>query len=966
MSWMPISLEHPAALLLLAATIYWTVRVSRNSLAGQSPRLARLVLGLRIGLLSLLILALGEASIVYRGEGVTVLVLHDRSASVPASESERIVVELRNGIDRVESGDKIGLIVFGRNAGEEQPPSRQLAPAEGTIRIDREGTNLAGALRLADSVFAQSDATGGRRVVLVSDGNATEGDELLEARNLAVGGTVIDTIPIEYFHDRESLVESLWVPPQVYPEEPYLIEAVIDTSLPDVATVHLYENDRLVEERTVELSAGKNRIEFSRLQEKSGRFDYRLQLYPGVDRDTLTGNNTGVGFTHVAGSLRVLFVGDPIAHREFLQALNSARMEYDVRIPAEVPQRIQDFLAYSVIVLADVPAFDLGPDAMERIHGVVKNLGIGLLMIGGPDSFGAGGYRGTPIERALPVEMDIKQRKVIPNGALGIILHTCEFPAGNMWAKQITLSAVEALSPRDYIGVLAMGSFGGEGWAVPMQLADDRVKIQREVRLLQPGDMQSFSPTMSVGLTGLKKVSAVSKHLLIISDGDPAAPSRTLLDGYVKAGISISTICIQPHQPRDSAILKKLAQDTGGRYYRVDDPRKLPQVFFREAIAIRRNLILEESFTPRIGAITEPILGFEESGFPPLHGHVLTTSKPLADVSLVSHQDDPILAQWRYGLGRTAAFTSDSTSRWSSDWVSWVGYEKFWTQLLRSTSRSSGDGLFELTHRIDGDRGTLILDGIDGEGRFIDGLEIKAQVLDPQLGEEQVTFQQVGPGRYQASIDTRHAGSYLLALDYEGGGLTGSSITGFDVSYPREYRFLRSHLPRLKQLSESTGGRVITTETDLFNRDLPIKRESHPIWQQLLQFALVFFFIDIFLRRVAIDWSALFHRLLRREPNLVSAGAGGDTWTADPMSQRQLETASVGELELAEGEELDSHPPKSVATTSTDGKGANREEEPTQHTSALLRAKREVRKRTEQNRLHRPDSDSPPRDERTP
>jgi len=961
MSWIPISLEHPAVLLLLAASIYWVVGISRDSLAGQSPRLARLALGLRIGLLSLLILALGEASIVHRGEGVTVLVLHDRSASVPASESERIVAELRSGIDRVESGDKIGLIVFGRNAGEEQPPSRQFAPAEGTIRIDREGTNLAGALRLADSVFAQSDATGGRRVVLISDGNATEGDELLEARNLAVGGTVIDTIPIEYFHDREALVESLWVPPQVYPEEPYLIEAVIDSTLPDVANVHLYENDRLVAERTVELSAGKNRIEFSRLQEKSGRFDYRLQLYPGPARDTLSGNNTGFGFTHVAGSLKILFVGDPVPHGSFLKALRSARIEVDLRIPGEVPQRTQDFLAYSAIVLGDVTAFDLGPDAMARIHGVVKNLGLGLLMLGGPSSFGAGGYRGTPIERALPVEMDIKQRKVIPNGALAIILHTCEFPAGNMWAKQITMAAVEALSPRDYIGVLVLGSFGKEGWGIPMQLADDREKIQQQVRLLQPGDMQSFVPTMSAGLTGLKEVSAASKHLLIISDGDPTAPGRALLDGYLKEGISISTICIQPHQPKDSAILKRLAQDTGGRYYRVDDPRKLPQIFFREAISVRRNLILEETFTPRIGAITEPIFGFEESGFPPLHGYVLTTSKPLADVSLVSHQEDPILAQWRYGLGRTAAFTSDAVSRWGRDWVSWVGFEKFWTQLLRSIARSSGDGILELTHSIDGDRGTLILDGIDGEGRFIDGLEIRAQILDPQLGEEQVSFQQIGPGRYQANIDARHAGSYLLALDYEGGGLTGNSITGFDVSYPREYRYLRSHLPRLKQLSEATGGRVITTKTDLFNRDLPIRRESHPIWQLLLQIALILFFIDIFLRRVAIDWSALFHRLLRRERTLASAGAAGGTLIAGTV-QRQLETGSVGDPESEA--RVETRSPEKGVPTSKDSDGATQDQPATQHTSALLRAKREVRKRTEQNRLQKPGSDSPPRDQR--
>src|SRR4029453_17867344 len=43
--------------------------------------------------------------------------------------------------------------------------------------------------------------------------------------------------------------------------------------------------------------------------------------------------------------------------------------------------------------------------------------------------------------------------------------------------------------------------------------------------------------------------------------------------------------------------------------------------------------------------------------------------------------DDPLLAQWQYGLGRSVAWTSDSTGRWAADWVGWNGFNRFFSRL---------------------------------------------------------------------------------------------------------------------------------------------------------------------------------------------------------------------------------------------------------------------------------------------
>ena len=957
MSGFPLSLEQPWILLVLVALIAASVVVARRSDAGQPREIARITLGLRILLLTLLCLALGGLSLVHRGEGLTVVVLRDHSASVPVAETDRIIAQLAQQ-KPARDHDQIGLISFGRDAVEEMLPQNKELEPSGAIRTDREGTDLAEAFRLADSMFTGARASGGRRVVLVSDGNATEGDTLLAARNLAAAGAVIDVIPIRYSYEREAMVEQLRVPSDVHPEEPYLVEAVIDTELPGEGVVQLYENDELIEERTVDFAAGKNRVEFPRVQVDRGRYTYRLQLLPGDGRDTLPGNNVGYGFTQVRGEPRILFVAKDLElQRPLLDSLASSRLACEVIGPDQVSTRPQDYLSYSAIVLADVSAYDIGPDAMEAIHGVVRNIGVGLLMIGSPDTFGAGGYRGTPIERALPVEMDVRQRKSIPNGALAIVLHTCEFPAGNMWAKQIATAAIDALTPQDLAGVLIYDTMGRDRWGVPIQRVQNRAAIINTIRALQPADMPSFAPTMALGLAGLKSAPAVSKHMVIVSDGDPMPPSAATMQGFIDAGISVSTICIQPHGGRDTGVMKKIALDTGGRYYRADDPRQLPQIFFREAIQVRRNLIQEKPFTPRIGVVVDAIRGLAGGGFPELHGYVMTTPKPLAEVALTSDEEDPVFAQWRYGLGRTAAFTSDATARWGKGWIGWAGYETFWAQLLRSISRRAGAEFLESSHRIEGEQGVLTVDAIDAEGRFIDGLALTAQVLDPELGEQTVELTQVGPGRYQQSFRAGKSGSYLVTYSYEGpGGLEGLTTAGFDVAFPLEFRHLRSDDETLAAIAESTGGRIIEPTEDIFRREeLPVRSEKQPIWIPLLQWALMLFFLDIFLRRVAVNWSSLLTPIGKKAGAKRASEASTEGATT-PAAGSPIARGRVAERRLETAEVAASDPDAATDAAESGGRRGKRArgkeekkraaEIPTV-TSQLLRAKKAARKKTD-------------------
>lgn len=882
MSWLPFEFARPWALLLGAIAIYLTIRLSRNSLSGQSPGRARFSLYLRIFLITILTLSLADMRLALKAKNLTVLFLADISASVPQAGWEQVLEDYTRRSGDLRKGDQVGLIVFGKDAGVERPPSANLGTPESVTDIhsviDRDGTDIAGALRLADATFEGIAEDGGRRVVVISDGNANRGDELLEARNLALSGAVVDVFPMHYEYRDEVMVDSLLVPPQVHPEEPYSVVAILRSELDTTGKVQLYENDRLVATRDVELTRGKTRVEFPRVQRDKMRYRYEARLVLDEEHDTLAKNNVGHASTMVRGEARVLFIGDGTEHAELLESLTGARIVYEVVAPNMVPLDPGEYFLYDCIILANVSSWDLGVDTQKLLHRVVKNLGIGFIMIGGPESFGAGGYKGTPIEKLLPVEMDVKQREIIPNGALGMILHTCEFANGNMWAKRIAQIAIEALTPEDFVGILVWGNTGKDEWGVPMQQVRDKGAIISRIHQLQPRDMQSFAPGMDMALKGLQQVPATSKHMVIISDGDPMPPTKQTMDGLIQAKISVTTICIAPHSGRATGTMKKIAEDTGGNYYFVDDPRKLPQIFFREALKVRRNLITEETFTPAIQFVSDAIRGIEQDGFPPLHGYVITSPKALAETALVSHHDDPILSQWRYGLAKTAAFTSDATGRWAVDWLGWPGFETFWAQLVRSVAHRGGDDIFRVERTIDGERGRLHLDAIDPDGHFIDNLAVSGRVVDPQFEEEVVTFQQTGPGRYEASFNASRSGSYLLSLEYDdGAGFKGGTQTGLNVSYSPEFRHLDSNDERLAALAAATGGRVLTEADDPFDRTFPVRVSRTPLWEELLWWSLLFFFLDIFLRRVRINLDParqLLRALARRQEKAPSeAGA---------------------------------------------------------------------------------------------
>ncbi len=850
-------------LLLLVPLIFL---FSRRSLAGLPAVRRAVVLGLRCVVVILLVLALAEARFFRTNDDLAVIFVADLSESVPAEQrdAERRFINGKANDGR-RPDDRVGVLAFGRVPGIELTPRPlELDLTSFSTLIEPEATNIGAAIRLATAAFPERHA---KRIVLLSDGNQNSGSVVEEVHNARAQGVTIDVVPVTYEYPAEISVEKLIVDPEQNVGEPFDIRVVVDSTIETEVQLQLYENGQLVSGANQPLKAGKNVFDFSGRRIGSvGQNYYEARVEPLRSTDDyIFENNVAYGFTRVQGTPAVLFCADDEeGDQALLDALRAEEISVDIATPETLPTSIERYFGYDAIVLSDIPADRLSVDTMKMFESLVKTIGVGFVMIGGESSFGAGGYRATPIERLLPVEMDIKNKKVMPNGAIAFVVHSCELARGNYWAVQVLQQGIKILSPRDYCGVLYYGN-AGDQWLFPMSPVSKRQQMLGLLQNFSPGDMMSFQNIMRMAFTGLQSTPASIKHLIVLSDGDPTPPPNSLLSNMVNAGITVSTICYGAHGTIPAA-MKNMAAIGGGNYYFLQSPDDLPEIFIRETTTVTKSLISEEPFTPNLRS-SHPILqGVGQRGMPPLNGYVLTTRKPLASVPLThpaSEDDpteDPVLATWAYGVGKAVAFTSDAGRRWGGNWAEWSGFQPFWAQCLRWVMRTRGEERFRVTRSIEGDTATIQLDALSLDGRFIKDLDLQVSVVGPDFKDQRVDMPQTAPGSYRANFATPKKGTYTLSAVYERDGNQRSFVTGVSVPYSGEYRRLKTNHELLRQIADAGGGVYFDDPADaqFFRRDFEASYDVSDVWQSLVLAALAMFFIDVFVRRVAIDYRQAF------------------------------------------------------------------------------------------------------------
>lgn len=878
----PIQFDSPIFLILIPILVALAIWIAGRNLSGLSSTSRKVAIGIRLLLIALIVLVLAEPHTRKTSKDVSVTAVLDASRSIPTPLLMQMDAYMAEAAElHKQQGDRLGVITVARDARVQDLPGSRVLGVDRKDTGPLDGTDLASAVRLAMAVMPKDAAN---RLVLISDGNETEGSLLQAAQAARAAGVPIDVLPIQYQHDSEVIVERMVVPATARMGETVAIKVVMTATAGVDGLLSILQNGTKIDldpdssdlSMPVSLTPGVNVkvVPLTLFGAGPQEFEAIFEPLPGPggSGDAIMENNRALAVTFVSGRGRVLVVSrDDQEARPLMDAMGAGRIESIALPPEQFPGSLTELNGFDAVVLVNQSAYSFTLSQQVALRQYVHDSGGGFVMIGGPESFGAGGWIGSPIEEVLPVRLDPPQKRQMPRGALVLIIHSVEMPSGVFYGKQVANAAVDALSRLDLAGIIEYSFGSATDWVHPLVELGDKSAIKQAINNLQFGDMPDFSPSLNVALQGLIRVNAGQKHIIMISDGDPTLPPNSLLQKFIDAKISISTVGVFPHSPADTTRMQKISRDTGGEHYEVDSQAmlaKLPQIFIKEAQTVRRSLIWEgTAFSPRIvDAAAETMRGV--LSVPPISGYVVTADREgLSVVTMRGQENDPIAAQWQFGLGRAMAFTSDSATRWSPSWVGWSGFNQFWQQHIRWAMRPSGSANVRITTENRGDQTLISIDALDQNGERLNFAQFQGRLARPDGDGEDVQVQQVGPGRYEARVPTELAGTYLLGLRYvarpdaDGPMIEGAVQAAIARPFADEFRAIKDNSPLLRQVAEMTNGQVLSADprgADLWRREgirMPVA--TTPIWMSLAIASLALFLVDVGVRRVRIDPGAI-------------------------------------------------------------------------------------------------------------
>src|SRR5690606_5144029 len=140
---------------------------------------------------------------------------------------------------------------------------------------------------------------------------------------------------------------------------------------------------------------------------------------------------------------------------------------------------------YEMVILSNVPATALTQRQMEMARAYVQDLGGGLMMLGGEQSFGLGGYYKSVLEEVLPVRSDFEKEKEKPSLGMVLVIAKSGSMSGDRveMAKSAARSAVELLGNNDQVAVIA---FDGDTYTISeMQSASNKGRISDDISRIE-------------------------------------------------------------------------------------------------------------------------------------------------------------------------------------------------------------------------------------------------------------------------------------------------------------------------------------------------------------------------------------------------------------------------------------------------------------------------------------------------
>ena len=846
-------------LLVLLALELWVSWRKR----GVSDRQWRWGLATRAGITVLIVLALVDPTFATTSNRVTTVFVVDVSSSVGgAVDTARAWVE--SAI--TEAGDNHWAVVeFGEDARVGTPVGT--SPYRRARGVERDATNIARGLRLGEALLTGETR---QRIVLVSDGRHNTGDLQAEVDRLKQLGVVVEVHTVAGETRTDAAVAGVTAPNTVSEGERFEAAVEVISTIGAELEVSLYDDSGLLDSRVVVVSPGRTEVVFSVEATAPGLQNLRATVR--LAGDAVRENNEARTAVQVEGPDAVLVVeGTDGAGELIAEALTARGLNLD-RVAIGGMPGLQELSTYRAVMLVNVPARDISETQMSALDAFVRDLGRGMVVVGGNRAYGLGGYRDTPLEALLPVDSEVEDEERKVDVAEVLLIDTSESMGACHCAppnqepieggvnktdisKAAAIMAIDALGSGDEVGLLAFS--GNTKWVIPLQELPSRETVEEGVSSLRPFGETRIVPALREAAAALLESDKSLKHIILFTDGFTSelaggeefvgAPSGESLiaaaEEVAAQGITISVVATGEGAIVD---LEEVARVGGGRFYPGRDLDEIPEIFVREARIASRTFINEGEFFPRVTSTAQAVRDLESS--PPLLGYVATTAKPVAQVDLrVGESEDPLLASWRVGLGKVAAWTSDGGEKWAAQWAAWDGYADFWSTLVRDTFPLGGAEGESLTATISDDLLTISLESAEP---WPAGTETSARVSFPGGRSQEVRLERISDNLFQATVPARESGTYAVGVSIDENTILSTTASR---SFAAEFLPGSPDSALLEGISTATGGRGEILASQAFDAEgleVGVTERSYRWW--FLLAAALLWPVDVAMRRLRL------------------------------------------------------------------------------------------------------------------
>ncbi len=693
--------------------------------------------------------------------------------SRPFAGSEKTPIELWVLVDRSESANRFvdENLQEWRGLLERSKPKRDrlrwLAFAHDTVEGEpdrwddlldrRDATRLRSAVEKA---LAQVRPDQAARILLLSDGFSTESLDGL-SRRLAAGGVALDVRLVGGADSRDWRALGLRLPTRVGSGESVLAELQVAGAQEGRRSFIVRQNGKAVGEGEVTVRRGLGRARFVLPPLEEGAHAVEVELVGEGDPQHL--NNRAIGWTLVGEQKGILLITaseeDPLI--PILSAAGKApRVERDARLlhPGVLG-------GVRVVIFNNVRAGDVNRSFLDALPFHIESTGAGLVMLGGKNSFGSGGYFKSALDPLLPVSMELRKehRKLLLTMSImldrsGSMMASAGGGRNKMdLANDGTARAIEMLQPEDAVAVFAVDTLPHPIIKL-RKVGEERDRLMSIVRRIesQGGGIFVYE-ALRAGWDEIKDVQHGTRHMILFSDAaDSEEPGDyvNLLAEIRQAGGTVSVIGLGSDSDVDAQLLRDVAARGGGRIFFSNDANDLPTLFAQETAAVARSTFVADITNTRPTGFWAEIASENVRWLAAVEGYNLSYLRPGATQSLLSDDEyrAPLVAHWRRGLGRVVAVCFPLIGSASATTLAWSDLQLFIHQIMAWTSEDQTEPGAAVQVSVLGSE--LLVDFLyeDEWERWIGRNEAQLLLNAGGAEIERLPWNEMEPGRFRARI----------------------------------------------------------------------------------------------------------------------------------------------------------------------------------------------------------------------